>query len=219
MRTLQTPTTLPQTEIQKPRILVVEDEPVTAFDLQVRLEQMDYTVCGVATTAEEALAQAGKSVPDLVLMDIFLEGSMDGIDAAVAIRKRKDIPVIFLTLVRDAKVLERAKDAEPYGYLAKPANSIDLHSTIEMALYKARAEAERAHLLEELQKALAQVKQLSGFLPICSGCKKIRNDGGYWQQVEDYIEKHSEAVFSHGLCQECEKRFYSEILKKEAAHS
>jgi PAS domain S-box-containing protein len=74
-----------------------------------------------------------------------------------------------------------------------------------------RIEKEREKLIKELQKALAEIKQLSGLLPICSGCKKIRDDKGYWNQIEEYISDHSEAIFSHGLCPECLKKLYSDI--------
>jgi PAS domain-containing protein len=76
-----------------------------------------------------------------------------------------------------------------------------------------RAEEEREKVIVELQKALAQVKRLSGLLPICASCKQIRNDKGYWQQIESYISEHSEAEFSHGLCPECAKKLYPEFFK------
>lgn len=74
-----------------------------------------------------------------------------------------------------------------------------------------RIEKEREKLIKELQKALSEIKQLSGLLPICSGCKKIRDDKGYWNQIEEYISDHSEAIFSHGLCPECLKRLYPDL--------
>jgi len=80
------------------------------------------------------------------------------------------------------------------------------------------AEEEKEKLINELQKALAEIKVLSGMLPICSYCKKIRNDGGYWQKIEDYIEEHSNAEFTHSLCNDCLKKYYPEAyeaLKKE----
>jgi endogenous inhibitor of DNA gyrase (YacG/DUF329 family) len=76
---------------------------------------------------------------------------------------------------------------------------------------KEAAEQERNRYVEELQKALKEVKQLSGFLPICSHCKQIRDDTGYWNQIESYISEHSEALFSHSICPECAKKFYPDI--------
>ena len=77
-----------------------------------------------------------------------------------------------------------------------------------------KAEAEQGRLIEELQAALAQVKQLSGMLPICANCKKIRDDQGYWQQVEQYLVEHSDAHFSHSLCPDCIKKLYPEMADK-----
>ena len=80
-----------------------------------------------------------------------------------------------------------------------------------MALYKHKMEKEREKLIKELQDALAKVKKLSGFLPICSSCKKIRDDEGYWNQIESYIRDHSEAEFSHSICPECVKKLYPDL--------
>ena len=76
-----------------------------------------------------------------------------------------------------------------------------------------RAEVERDHLIGELQKALAQVKQLSGLLPICASCKKIRDDQGDWRQIEGYIQSHSDAHFSHGLCPQCARKLYPDLYE------
>ncbi len=78
-----------------------------------------------------------------------------------------------------------------------------------------RREEEREHLIQELQKALSEVKRLSGLIPICASCKKIRDDRGYWKQVEEYIKEHSDAEFSHGICPECAEKLYPEFYKKE----
>ena len=77
------------------------------------------------------------------------------------------------------------------------------------------AEEEKEKLIVELQKALAEIKTLSGFLPICAHCKKIRDDKGYWQQIETYIAKHSDTQFSHGICQECAIKFYPDIIDED----
>ena len=74
-----------------------------------------------------------------------------------------------------------------------------------------RTEAEKEQLIAQLQKAMQEVKVLSGFLPICASCKKIRDDTGYWRQIEDYISKHSNALFSHGICPDCSKKLYPEF--------
>ena len=97
-------------------ILIVEDEPVLALDLQARLTNLGYTVAGKASTGAAAIAAAGLNKPDLILMDIQLPGGMDGIAAAREIRCNWDVPVLFLTAFGDEKTLQRAQVAEPYGF-------------------------------------------------------------------------------------------------------
>jgi hypothetical protein len=123
-------------------ILIVEDENIVALDLQQRLLNLGYRVAGRATMAIEAIEKAAESRPNLVLMDIRLKGNLDGISAADQIRSRFDIPVIFLTAYSDETTFERAKLTEPHGYLLKPFEDNDLHTTIQMALYRHRVERE-----------------------------------------------------------------------------
>lgn len=123
-----------------PRILVVEDELVTAKHLQMCLSQLGYEVRSLVRTAAEAVAKVGEELPDLVLMDVVLEGEMDGIDAAREIRSRFDIPIVFLTAYSGENIMERAKTIEPHGYLLKPFRADELRTTIDMALYKHKTE-------------------------------------------------------------------------------
>ena len=118
------------------RILIVEDERIVARDLAGTLEKLGYTVCGIAASGEDAVARATGDRPDLVLMDIVLAGEMNGVDAAMAIRHRLDIPVVYLTAYADDATLQKAKVTEPFGYLIKPFEERELHTAIEMALYK-----------------------------------------------------------------------------------
>jgi len=122
------------------QILVVEDEPIVALDLQQRLERMGYRVPHVVATGEAAIATASRERPQLVLMDISLKGAMDGVEAAEQIITQLRIPVVYLTAFSDDHTLERAKVTEPYGYLLKPFEERELHTTIEVALYKHQAE-------------------------------------------------------------------------------
>ena len=122
------------------QILVVEDEPIVALDLQQRLERMGYRVPHVVATGEAAIATASRERPQLVLMDISLKGAMDGVEAAKQIITQLRIPVVYLTAFFDDHTLERAKVTEPYGYLLKPFEERELHTTIEVALYKHQAE-------------------------------------------------------------------------------
>jgi CheY-like chemotaxis protein len=132
----------------KARIMVVEDEALVALDLTAKLRQLDYEVPGGAFSGEEAVQQAQVLQPDLVLMDIRLAGQMDGVEAARQIHRSLNIPIVFLTAYSDDPTLERAKSAEPMGYLIKPFEQRELYTTVEMALHRSRAERERAQLAE-----------------------------------------------------------------------
>lgn len=120
------------------KILVVEDEAVIAADIADRLAAMGYQACDLVATGEEAVKVAGQNKPDLILMDIYLQGEMDGIEAAGLIRSMSNVPILFLTTYADTDLLERAKKTEPYAYLLKPFVTYELRANIEMALYKAR---------------------------------------------------------------------------------
>ncbi|CCK79107.1 response regulator [Desulfobacula toluolica] len=196
--------------MEKINILIVEDEYIIANDIQTSLESMGYEVCGMAASGKKALALAKDLSPDLILMDIMLKGNMDGIETAAKIQKKFNISVIFLSAYSDDGILKRAKETLPFGYLIKPFRDRELKAAIEMAIYKQKMEKEREQLIRELKQALEKVKLLSGLLPICSFCKKIRNDKGYWEKVESFIHKHSEATFSHGICPDCMDKQYGD---------
>src|ERR1051326_9477502 len=117
-------------------ILVVEDENIVAKDIQQSLKKLGYEVLGVCATGEDAMTKAEQTKPNLVLMDIMLKGDISGIEAADYVRQKLNIPVIFLTAYADSSTLSKAKVTEPYGYIIKPFKEIDLHTSIEMALYK-----------------------------------------------------------------------------------
>ena len=122
------------------QVMVVEDEKIVALEIVDRLKSIGYHVPASASTGEEAIQKAEKVRPDLVLMDIKLRGEMDGVAAAEQIRSRFGIPVIYLTAYADEDTLQRAKIAEPFGYLLKPFEERELHTNIEMALYRAKME-------------------------------------------------------------------------------
>ena len=124
----------------KTQILVVEDEHIVAKDIQLRLQGLGYHIPAVASSGEEALQKAEETRPDLVLMDIRLKGPMNGVEAAEELRRRFDIPVVYLTAYADDHTLHRAKVTEPFGYILKPFEERELYTCIEVALYKHQME-------------------------------------------------------------------------------
>jgi len=122
------------------RLLIVEDEGIVALNIQTRLEGLGYSVVASVSSGEEAIEVAGKTRPDLILMDIKLDGKVDGIEAAAEIRRLFQLPVVYLTAYTNDETLNRAKLTEPYGYILKPFEARDLCTTIEVALYKYQME-------------------------------------------------------------------------------
>jgi two-component system cell cycle sensor histidine kinase/response regulator CckA len=122
------------------QVLIVEDEGVIAKDIQNTLRNLGFAVPVIAFSGEEAVRKAAETCPDLVLMDIVLEGEMDGVEAAKQIRDRFDIPIVYLTAYANDKTLQRAKVTEPYGYILKPFEEKELHTAVEIALYKHQME-------------------------------------------------------------------------------
>jgi CheY-like chemotaxis protein len=118
------------------KILIVEDETIVAMDMQRRLGRLGYEVAGVAGSGEEALIRAEETRPDLALMDIMLAGKIDGIETAERMRRRFDIPVLYITAYADEETLDRARATEPIGYIIKPFEERAVHAAIEMALYR-----------------------------------------------------------------------------------
>jgi len=147
-----------------PQILVVEDEAIVAKGIQNMLKSLGYAVSAIASSGKDAIKKAVEKRPDLVLMDIVLEGGMDGIQAAEQIRTRFDIPVVYLTAYADESTVQRAKMTAPYGYLLKPFNERELHAAIEIALYKYMMEREATSSAKnpELERALKELVKTKG---------------------------------------------------------
>lgn len=316
------------------KILIVDKELDIATEMQASLLGLGYEVSGIASSGREAIALIEQTAPNLILMDIALQGDWDGIETASEIHKRWLLPIIYLTARTDEATLQRAKLTRPSGYLVKPFTERELNANIEMALYKdqairreqelaerffavsidmlcfldfngyfkrlghawettlgfsiaelrskpfiefvhpddrertlkqnrevrgggqarsfenrylckdgsykwllwnsvpdpehqiiyavarditesKQAQEKREQLVRELQAALAEVKTLQEILPICSYCKKIRNDKNYWQTVDAYIAQHTNTRFSHSICPGCYQNVVEPQLKKK----
>ena len=207
-------------------ILVVDDSEDGRRLLESLLSHSGYSEVMTVASAEDAFSLMGFNGDvsgikepdiDLILMDIMMPG-VDGIDACRRIKESQayvNVPVIMVTAASDADILERAFLAGASDYITKPVRSVELLARVDSLLSlkkeideRKKKELELLRKNEELEKALSEIKVLQGLIPICSYCKKIRDDAGLWQQLEAYITKHSEASFTHGICETCAKKHF-----------
>ena len=191
------------------RVLIVEDEHLISEMIKELLNHTGYTVAGEASDGVEAISLAKTTQPNVILMDIQMP-KMDGIEAAKQIFKNKPTPIVALTAYESKEILDKASKAGMGAYLVKPPDINEIERAITIAIARFKDMMEMRRLNTELQKALDKVKTLSGMLPICAHCKKIRDDQGYWNQVEVYIKNHSDADFTHGICPDCAAKYFRE---------
>ncbi|PWR72626.1 ATP-binding response regulator [Methanospirillum lacunae] len=177
------------------RILVVEDEFVTGLEIRARLEDLKYEVLEVLDTGEEAILQAEKLLPDIMIMDITLRGKINGIEAAEIIRKKLTIPIIFLTAHSDEGTIQKAIQSEPFGYLIKPLDERALNTTIQMALYKysmekALIESERRYrtIAELTEDAILILNRDKSIAFLNNQAKKKLHLSDYTPGVENFVE-------------------------------
>lgn len=205
-------------------ILIIDDSADHRALLAAILKKAghsDLTLLGSAMEAYRELgieqAKPPARTPDLIILDIMMP-EIDGVEACRKIKAYSpinEVPIIMVTAKTETTYLQEAFAAGAMDYISKPVNPIELNARVASALtLKQEMDRRKAREREleqrniELQTALSEVKVLRGLIPICAGCKKIRNDHGYWQQIEEYVQEHSEAAFSHGLCLPCAKRLY-----------
>ncbi len=175
--------------MSKINILVVEDESIVAKDIQNSLKKLGYSVMGTTPSGEQALKLMEETQPDIVLMDIMLKGSISGIEAAAQIKKKYDIPVIYLTAYADENTLNKAKVTEPHGYIIKPFKEVDLHTAIEVAIYKHGKEKE-VKKERDMLYSLVEGKEERGVVFVKSNSKmvKIRTKEIYFvEALKDYV--------------------------------
>lgn len=198
------------------KILIAEDDVVSRRMLQVYLVQWGYEVVLATDGAEAWRVLQGSDAPKLAILD-WMMPVMDGIEIC---RRVRQIPsatptyLILLTARGGNEDIVQGFHAGTDDYVTKPFNREELRARVLVGERVVGLQATLAGRVRELEGALAGVKQLQGLLPICCYCKKIRDDRNYWQQVEGYISKHSEAQFSHGVCPECFDKFVRPELAK-----
>lgn len=199
---------------KKAMILAVDDVPRNLQILGAIMKKKPWELA-LATDGIQALQIVQENKPDLILLDVMMP-DMDGFEVCKILKSDEEtahIPIIFLTALVDTEDVIRGFKAGAADYVAKPFKAAELLARVETHLALKEARDAQTKLIEDLQKALAHVKELSGMLPICAHCKKIRNDKGYWEQVEVYVTNHSEAQFTHGFCPDCIKTYYSEYIE------
>lgn len=198
----------------KVNVIVVEDEFIVSKDIQQSLKKIGYNIVGAASTGQKAIELAETENPDIVLMDIMLKGEMNGVEAADIIKKKKGIPIIFLTAYADESTLSKAKITEPYGYIIKPFKEIDLHTTIEMALYKSQKEKE---VIKErdLLYSIVENKESKDFIFVKSKSRLIKlntKDIYFIEALKDYVIINTlESKYTiHSTMKDIEKKMGSE---------
>ncbi|MFH0988785.1 MAG: response regulator [bacterium] len=197
---------------QQLRILVVDDDSVMRKAIGFQLQRLGHLVVGDASNGEEAVEAVKSEQPSVVLMDVEMP-FMDGLEATECIQGQSPTPVVLLTAHSDPDFVLRASKAGAGAYLVKPSNPQEIDRAIMIAVARHADLMALRHMNAELEKALHQVKTLNGLLPICAHCKKIRDDGGYWQAVETYLSAHTEVQFTHGFCPDCLKTLYPDFVK------
>jgi AmiR/NasT family two-component response regulator len=202
------------------RVLVVEDDFLVGQMVQGLLEELGYNLVGKALDSYQAVEMTHRLQPDVILMDIGM-ADVDGIQTTRQIQASHPTPVVVLTAYETPELVEQATLAGIGAYLVKPPRAREVERAIIVAMARFEDMLELRSLNEELeahnrelQEALAQARILRGLLPICASCKQIRDDQGYWYKVEDYLESHSEAEFTHGLCPDCSRRLYPQLYEE-----
>ncbi len=214
-------------EMKDKSILIIDDQPETIEQVALFLEENGIMRFYQATDGTMGIEVACRKRPDLIITDWEMPGlsGIETIQKLKALTETCDIPVIMCTgIMTTSENLELALNAGAVDFVRKPVDPIELAARVRSTLLlsetysklqNGRAELEvlNESLRErnvELELAIDHVKTLRGLLPICSHCKKIRDDSGYWRQIEVYISQHSEAGFSHGICPDCLDHHYSE---------
>jgi PleD family two-component response regulator len=197
---------------KKEKILIVEDHPATARLISHTLES-DYDILS-ANNGKEALEIVDREKEiSLILLDVIMP-VMNGYEVCQKLKENpltENIPIIFLTMLESEEDEARGFDLGVNDYIIKPIMPIRLKTRIKNQLDLNRKSELLVKKNIELQKAVEHINTLHGILPICSYCKQIRNDGGAWQQIEEYVRANSEAEFSHGICPDCLKKNFPDF--------
>jgi sigma-B regulation protein RsbU (phosphoserine phosphatase) len=199
------------------RILIAEDDPVSRRLLKAKLVKWGYEVVVTCdgSQAWEVLQQ--EDAPRLAVLDWMMPG-MDGPEVckrARALVATRSTYIILLTAKAQKAEVIMGLEAGADDYVTKPFDSAELAARVGVGLRITELQASLSDHVKKLEAALAQINHLQGILPICSYCKRVRDDQNYWQQVEQYISAHTEAQFSHGICPDC----YDRVVRRDLEQS
>jgi sigma-B regulation protein RsbU (phosphoserine phosphatase) len=214
---------IPELPSRKPkmRILVAEDDAVTRKILAATLERLGWEVITASdgTAAWDTLETlGGENAPELVLLDWMMPG-MDGIEICRKLRSTPGfefIYIILLTSRSEKEDLAMGLMAGANDYIAKPFHPIELESRVRVGVRMVKLQRSLASRVTELEAALAHVQRLQGLLPICSYCKKVRNEANYWEQVDSYLTTHSDVELTHGICPQCLEKMMKQVDESPA---
>jgi CheY-like chemotaxis protein len=185
--------------------LIAEDDLVSRRALEVTLGKWGHEVHAVVDGAAAWDALQCDNAPKMAIID-WMMPKMDGVEVCRRVRaepRSEATYIILLTAKGTREDLIAGLDGGADDYLIKPFNRQELKARVQVGIRVVNLQTRLAERVKELEVALSRVKQLQGLLPICSYCKKIRNDGNYWQQIDAYFADHSDAQFSHGICPAC----------------
>lgn len=191
------------------RILIAEDEPVSRRLLEQTLQRWGYEVAVAADGAQAWALLSGSDAPQLAIVDWMMPG-MDGIELCQRVRAVDGQVPVYLILLSARSLREdivAGLQAGADDYVVKPFDEAELRARLQVGVRVVQLQVSLADRVQDLEDALSRVKQLQGLLPICSYCKKIRDDRNYWQQVEQYVTERTEARFTHGICPSCYERY------------
>lgn len=215
---------------QPAKILIVDDEYANIFLLENLLSN-EYDIC-TAESGMDAYEKVDSFCPDLILLDIMMP-EISGIDVCRKLHadpKYSNIPIIMVTAKSGDEDVREGLESGAVDYVTKPISEIELMARIRVALRLKKqremleeanvkilaANQEKDEIIHKLEDALREVKTLSGLLPVCANCKKIRDDKGYWNSLESYLGKNTDAKLTHGLCPSCKKDLYPELYSDDA---
>ena len=194
-------------------ILIVDDDPEVLF-ATVRIIEAEGYKAKSASSGSECRTLAGEYHPDLILMDVVLP-DIEGTELCRELKSDPDLKDTYIILISGMKKtsIEQASglDVGADGYIARPISNQELKARVNAMVRIIKAERERDRLIIELREALKHIKRLSGLLPLCSHCKQVRDDKGYWNQIDAYLQEHSDVDISHSICPDCAKKYYPEM--------